>query len=616
MQNNFIYLLLFISFFTNFVSNDKDIAKLYLIKRRATILGYAKIGFIGILLAKISKLQIFDNLFYKKLSKNNSTRTTFLLPKRGDIFDRNGVKIATTQKSNKLVYYKTGTNYLNDIKNVYSILSSKPKNYEKILLKIDKNIKRYPRQKVVLMRNLTRRDYLRVKFYILNLKGVEIEDVNVRHYPFDNASSCLIGGVMRQQNIKNEQLQKNLDYLTGFDGIEKVLDYKISGKIGLKNTIVNVSGKKIDEYILKNEKDGDDIKTTIDQRLQNLLAELLEGRNGASTLIDLETGGILAMHSSPNIDPNVIVKGIDEDTWNDITSKAGQSDGLFINKNIASAFPPGSTFKIVSGLTALLNNFDTEKKFKCTGEYKIGNRVFHCWKAKQGGHGFVNFDQAVAQSCNCYFYHLSTKIDCDDIYDLATKLGLGKAHLEDFTNEIKGFIPNRELVKKRFKRHWSGGDNANFTLGQGYTLATPLQLAVMVGRVATNLEIKPQYLFDKKVSFNHLGIDVEKLDKIKHGMWSVINSPYGIAYGRAPLNYGICGKTGSAQVVSQRIDNKDMRSGKVKKEKHSHALFVGFAPYDNPKYAVSVIVEHGIGGAGTALPIGVKLLMKAIDLYK
>ena len=575
-----------------------------------------KLGFIFILLSKLFKLQILDNFHYKKMSNNNAIRTSFLIPKRGNIFDRNGIKIAGTKTYSRAIYYKTGSNYMNDIKKIYHILSVKPKNYEKILLNIEKNIQRYPRQKVILLKNISRRDLLRLKFYFIHLNGLDIEVVDKREYLFKNANSCLVGGIIRPQNLPNNQLQKNIDYFVGFDGLEKVLEQQLGGKVGIKNTIIDVRGQKVGEEIIKNVKHGKDIKTTIDQRLQNLLAELLKDRNGASTLLDLKTGGILAMHSSPNIDPNIMIEGIDEDTWNNITSQTSQSDGLFINKNISSAFPPGSTFKIVSGLTALLNNWDTQKLFKCTGEYQIGNRVFHCWKAKQGGHGFVDFDTAVAQSCNCYFYHLSTKIDNEDIYDMAIKLGFANKHLENFTNEISGFIPNKELVKRRFKRHWSGGDNANFVLGQGYVLATPLQLAVMAGRIATNLEIKPQYLFDKKVSFNHLGIDIDKLDKIKHGMWSVINAPYGLAYGRAPKSYGICGKTGSAQVVSERIDNRDMRSGKVKKEKHSHALFVGFAPYDNPRYAISVIVEHGIGGAGTALPIGVQMLMKAIDLEK
>lgn len=597
------------------MASDKDILKISFIKRRMALLKWFQVGCIGLLVCKLFKLQILDNFHYKKLSNRNSKRTVFLLPKRGIIYDRNNVVIANNITSTKLVYYKTGDNYMNDIKKAYSILKKRPNNYEAVLKRLDRGIKRAPKQKFVLARNLSREDIIRTKFNLVYLNGVDVEKYNIRYYPFGKATSCLVGYVIKPQNVDNAFLQLNNDHRVGSMGLEKIFEKNLSGKIGLKHHIVNVLGNKVGEILVNNPIDGKPINTTIDQRLQSKLTELMENKSGACTMLDLQTGEILAMYSSPNIDPNIMSRGIDDIEWQQLVADNGESSGMFTNKNISSAYPPGSTFKIVSTMTALLGGWDSEKKFKCTGELQIGNRIFHCWKdEKKGGHGYINLDVAIAQSCNCYFYNLSQYVDPDEVCKMAEKLGLNQKLMEDFTAEVKGFVPNKKWKKEKLHQVWFPGDSANMILGQGWITVTPLQLATMAGRLATNKEIVPQYVPGKKVKFKPLGLDESALEKTRHGLFSVINSPYGIAYGAANPKYGICGKTGSAQVVSERIENKDMRSGKVDKKKRTHALFVGFAPYDNPRYSIAVVVEHGIGGAGSALPVAARLLETALDL--
>lgn len=594
------------------MNNDKDIIKLSFIKRRTAIIQGTYWFLTTLLILKLFKLQIIEGILYKKKSKNNALRENFILPQRGIVYDRNGIEIANNIVKYKLVYYCARKINIEEINNVYKILN---REYLKVKYNLDKikktKVQKY--QTFVLAKNLTNNEIKRIKFNLVYHENFNIEEYYVRRYPYKNYTSALIGFVIGIRNTDNRVARINSDYKIGGNGIEKILENKIGGKIGLKYNVINATGKKINEIDMYNPVNGDKVITSINQKLQNKLSQLIEGKNGCATLIDIRTGGILAMSSTPNIDPNTISIGISDEEWQEITKDGNTANGLFTNKNISSSYPPGSTFKIVSGLTGLIEGIDPEKKYKCTGEHKIGNRIFHCWKAKQGGHGWVNFDLAIAQSCNCYFYNLSQQISDSDLYNVATKLGLGVKHLPDFSQEVSGLVPNAKWKKKKEGQIWFPGDTANMVLGQGYVNVTPLQLAIMVARIASNKKVEPKYLLDDEDGyFANLGFQQQYLDILKHGLFSVINAEYGIIYGMASKKYQICGKTGSAQVVSERIDNKDMKSGKVKIEKHSHALFVGFAPYDDPRYAVSVVVEHGIGGAYSAAPIGTAILSEAI----
>ena len=596
--------------------NDKDVLKTSFIKRRSAIIAIGYIFLLFVLVVKLFKMQVINGLLYRRRARNNFLREEFSLPKRGTIFDRNGDKMAFSVRRDKVVYFAQKKDNEKNIRHCFEVLRRRDK-VDEICHRVLKGIKR-GEKKFVIAKDLNREEYTRFKFNLVYFNGLELEDYYVRKYLFRDATSPLVGFVAGIRNTNSKIARQNFDYRVGISGCEKVAEDKLGGKVGMKYNVINAVGKKVDEISVNTAVDGKDMTLSIDQRLQSVLAELMEDKNGACTLLDVKTGEILAMHSTPNIDPNYLSVGVDDEEWTRINRRIADNSGIFLNKNISATYPPGSTFKVISALTALKNGFDPYKKFNCTGEYKIGNRVFHCWIAQTARkqHGLVDMNTAIAQSCNCYFYHLSRQVDCDDMYEMAKKFGLGEKHLLDFESELSGFVPNKRWKKKKYNQIWMPGDNANMALGQGYLNLTPLQLAIMMARLATNKEVEPEYIFGKKRIFEDLGIKEEHMNIVRRGLFSVLNEPYGIVYGMASKKYQICGKTGSAQVVSQRIENKDMRSGLVAKEKHSHALFVGFAPYNNPRFAVSVVVEHGIGGARSAAPIGTRLLAGAMDLYK
>ena len=503
---------------------------------------------------------------------------------------------------------------INEIIKIYEVLGRKKYQSASYLRAIEKRLKQNQGQKLVLAKNLTSSEFTRLKFNNIYLSNMSIENYGRRRYPFKNNTSVLIGYVMTANNSSNNKIvRSNADYKVGFDGIEKILEYKIGGKAGMKYDVVNAVGRKVNEIAVTDAVHGKNVVISIDQNLQNTLAQIMEGKNGATTLLDVKTGAILAMVSSPNVDPNIMASGMSGEQWDEIMQQSKPNSGLFLNKNISATYPPGSTFKIVSALAGLMHGLDPNEKYKCTGKHKIANRVFHCWKDKEGGHGWIDLETAIAQSCNCYFYNLSQKISNEDIYNTAKLLGLGKKHMPDFNNEVSGLVGNAKWLKKKHHQLWMPGDNANLVLGQGWTNLTPIQLAVMIARIATNKNIEPRYLLDEEEEdFTSLELPEKYLQIVRQGLFSVLNTNYGIIYGLANKKYQICGKTGSSQVVSRRIDNADMRANKVSVEKHSHALFVGYAPFDNPRYAVSVVVEHGIGGAGSAAPIGTAILTEAL----
>ena len=477
---------------------DKDALKISFIKRRLLIIRGFEFGCIGIVLLKLFKMQIFDNLKYRDLSNKNSKRLDYIIPKRGRILDRNDVEIAGNKVDYKIVYFKQRKNkdYMQEINKVYKILGKNLERDKQFLVKLKKNIDKTGLGEFVIARNLNKEELLKLRFNLVYLKNIDLKKYYVRYYKFGSATSGIIGYVLHSQEKGDKLLKLNNDYKIGSNGIERIEDITISGSIGSKHNIINAIGQKVDEKIIMKEKNGHDVKITIDQRLQNYLSEQMHGKNGSAVVLDALNGDILAMVSTPTMDPNITARGINDDEWNDFIKSNENSSGLFLNKNLASIYPPGSTFKIVSSILGLSNGIiNPQQTFKCTGTYKIGKLVKHCWKHKDGGHGLIDFDTAIAQSCNCYFYHLSTMLDIDDIYDTAYQLGFNQKLMPDFPEELQGLIPNKEWKMKTYQQRWYAGDTANCIIGQGYVSVTPIQLATMMARVASNKKIVPIFRF-------------------------------------------------------------------------------------------------------------------------
>ncbi len=584
------------------------------------MLAVAKFSSFALLLSRLVKIQIIEHFRYRKLADDNARRIEFIIPKRGNILDRNSISFTKTALTNKIIYFKTGANYLNTPRRLLAILNKKPNDIDSYLRRVDRAIKKNSRERIILAKNLTREEIIKFEYSAYYLNGAEISKQFVRAYVLQELTPSILGYVSRPTKrqielapIESKKLYQSPDYMIGQNGVEKLFEGHLSGVVGLRITSIDSVGNKVSQYTQKEAINGKDIKTTIDYHLQKYVGSLIEDKNGAISVVDLRNGNILAMHSTPSFDPSSAVKGFHEDEWLDLGTKRG----VFFNKNISISYPPGSTFKIVAALVALKSGLDPNKIFHCTGEYKIGNRIFHCWK--KGGHGDVDFKSAIAQSCNCYFYKISTIIDIDDVYDLSIELGLGRKVDIGLEGEKTGFIPNRKWKRQMFGQVWLPGENANTCLGQGFVEVTPLQLLLMISRVATGRMINFDFIYDNPYKKNittqeYLNINQDHLNLVRDSLFAVFNQNNGVAHSLRDQSLQICGKTGSAQVVSRRIENEDMKRGRVKEELRSHAIFVGYAPYENPQFAVSVVIEHGIAGALSGAPVAVKALKEASKL--
>ena len=325
--------------------------------------------------------------------------------------------------------------------------------------------------------------------------------------------------------------------------------------------------------------------------------------------MDIETGDILATTSTPSFDPNLISKKLDAEEWKLIVDQKN----LFINKCFLMTYSPGSIFKIVSALDALDYGIKEKNKFFCSGKYKVGNRFFHCHKKQ--GHGYIDLESAITKSCNCYFYDLGTKVNIDHLLQTSEMLGFDQTYDVSYLSNVRGVVPSTEWKRRLFKEKWFTGETVNTVIGQGYLAVTPLQMTIMTARVASGKSIIPYIINDGIRSEQHdLDISKAHLDVVRNGMEGVFKDrtgTCGFLYRKNP-KYQIAGKTGTSQIISRRIDAKEINAGKISKEIIAHGMFVGYGPVSKPRFAVSVVLENGRAGANCA-PIGDKMIRAAID---
>ena len=364
---------------------------------------------------------------------------------------------------------------------------------------------------------------------------------------------------------------------------------------------------------------GEKIDLTIDARLQEKAYDLFGEESGAVILLDVRTGEILSFVSTPAYDPNLMSQGMPTKIWNIMQNNERRP---LSNKAISGQYSPGSTFKMIVALAGMeAQSVKKDTKHFCSGKLMLGSHTFHCWK--KHGHGYMDVVQAIQHSCDVFFYETAQRIGVDKIAEVARKFGLGKKVDIGLGYELSGLIPTRDWKKKYRNESWQKGDNFNAGIGQGYVLSTPIQLASMIAKLVNGgYDIKPTFTKPTQAELNSIkkiNVRDEHLTKIKDGMYSVVNVPGGTAF-MSRFNYNgikMGGKTGTTQV--RRITLKERQTGVLKGEAlpwklRNHALFVGYAPHDNPKYAIAVLVEHGGGGSSVAAPIGSKILLEAIKL--
>ncbi len=587
--------------------------------RLKIVVGFILLFFI-ILVSRVYWLSVYSNDYYKELAEKNSTKEEFIAPIRGIILDRNGVPLAV----NKLGFSISISPHLkkenlekigNKLKDCFKEL-----NLEKIYKTYNRENSYYNQDEIEVV-DFLEYDEITSCYFDLNLdKNIIIKPSVKRLYPNGKVASHIIGyvGKANTEDMLNNDIVK-ITKKIGKAGIEKFYDEVLQGIPGKKITKVNSINQELEVIEYVEPIMNNDIKLSIDIRLQKYLDELFVNRSGAAIVLNVLDGSILAAGSYPEYDLNPFVSGISQSEWNKMIQDL---DHPFTNKLINGRFPPASTVKMGVGLSFLQSGkVNTNTIFNCTSSFELGGRKFRCHRAF--GHGNMDLRNAIALSCDDYFYKGSLRVGIQEISATLYKLGFGKKTEIDLPLESVGILPNKTWKMARFKQPWFQGETLITSIGQGDFLATPMQVAVYTSKLATGYEIKPHFIDSingKKVSFlpKEIFTPSEKQDLryIRSGMYDVANRVDGTGMRHMKdLKITIGAKTGTAQVVGiSQSAKKRMKEENMEYYTRSHAWMNAYGPYEEPKYAVVVLVEHGMHGGATAGPIVSKIFNKIIDL--
>ena len=572
-----------------------------------------------VLVSRLFYLQVIEYDYFINRSENNRIKIKLIPPLRGNFLDRNNHKLTENRNSYDVLLYQSKNN-TEIVKKITDILSLSENAINKINQTLLKN-KYIPI--VQILNHLTWKDLVKLEGNMYDLEGIVIEEGNIRSYLYDEEFSHIIGYIANPNEDEIKKLSKkekkdillNPNYRIGKIGLEKKYNDDLMIENGYRKMEVNVLGIPLRNLETKKPTQSDDIKLTIDLELQKFVYNLLKDKRGTAIVLNVKTGEILSMVSTPSFKSNEFVTGVNKKYWNELLNDEKKP---MLNKAISALYSPGSTFKPLVALAALENGWSKDKKLICTGKTFFGPREFRCWK--KGGHGHIGIEEAIQHSCNIYFAELSVYTGIESIHEVAKYFGIGEVFDIGLSNYKKGILPDRNWKKEHLRDVWVRGDTINVGIGQGFLLVNPLQLAVMISRIANDgYPIKPflnynsdiraynKSLFNKKPKYKQ-----ENLGIVKEGMYMVMNKKGGTGFFDRILKkeFEMAGKTGTAQVIALDTKNKIEEKNKDKvleKFKH-HALFVGFAPYLNPKYGIAVVIEHGEGGSISALPVAKQIL--------
>ena len=572
---------------------------------------------ISILLVRLGYLQIIRGAEFKQKSDNNSVRYRNIKPLRGLIMDRNGIVLVDNRPSFDVLYIpnkKKGNELsIEKLKNLY-----KSKSLE---FSSDQSIPETakPYSPIKLEKNVSMEKVALVETNALNLPGIYIDVSPVRLYLDGEMLAPVIGYT---GEISQDDLEKNNDEyaygdVLGKHGLEKFFDTYIRGRRGAELVEVNVYGKEIKNLGRNDPVSGYNIVLTIDADLQKAVWQAFEGKPGAAVVLDTRDGSVLAMFSSPSFDPNLFNSGISYDQWDKLQNNPFSP---LSNKAISGQYPPGSTYKLIVAAAALEEGIITsDTKILCKGSFVLGNRTYRCWN--KHGHGWVNLHQAIVESCDVYFYTVGKMLGVDKIAEYAKRFGLGEASGIDLPNEKSGLVPTKEWKLKRRKSAWQMGETISISIGQGFNLTTPLQLANAFSAFAnggtlwrphlvkyiesTDGKIYKEFLPEKK---GELKLSPKTEEILNSALWGVVNEPGGTGHAAKLSGIEVCGKTGTSQVLGLPENEKARRMKKIGAFYKDHALFVCYAPLKNPEIAVAVILENAGGGGAVAAPVARKIL--------
>ncbi|MEQ1929223.1 MAG: penicillin-binding protein 2 [Parvularculaceae bacterium] len=602
--------------------NSHDPERQEVLTRRATLFGGAFTLMLAVVGGRLFQLQVADHQKYLDLANDNQYNRRVLTPLRGEIVDRFGRPLASNRQTFRLLFIPEQTKDLDEaFEAVHAIIPLSEEKRARIRRQMRRRGQGTP---IEIDADLTWDEFAKINFDLPHLPGVLPEVGEARNYPLGGATAFVVGyvGAVTDKDIAGvvdegeENLLRQPGFKVGREGLEKTYDRELRGVPGALDVKVNAYGRVIEELTDKARPpiQGQTLALTIDAELQLAAMKELEGESASAVVMDVVTGDILVLASTPAFDPNDFNFGIKPDLWKQLNESPYHP---LLNKPISALYPPGSTFKMISAMAAEMSGVSPSFTVSCPGKLWYGNRYFHCWK--KGGHGGgINMRNGIKHSCDVYFYTLAKSLEIDVLAEAAHKLGLGQKFELGIPGQRQGVVPSREW-KKAYYAHspenqtWFPGETLSVIIGQGYVTATPLQLAVMAARIATGKEVRPRIVRvtgDRELPpqpFSDLGIDPKFFATIRAGMDAVVNEPGGTAVRSALENpeWRMAGKTGTSQVYA--ITAADRARGLAKPEdlpwhRRDHALFVCYAPVENPRYACSVVVEHGIGGARMAGP--------------
>ena len=593
------------------------------IARRGLLLGGSMAAVVAALGARMRHMQVDQADEFRLLAEDNRISIRLIPPARGLIHDRNGKLIAGNEQNYRVVISRDDAGNVEDILNRLSgILPISDEDFERAL----KEARRRSPLPIIVSDRLNWEDVSKVAINAPALPGVSPEFGLSRMYPRDIDFAHVVGyvGPVSDRDLEKleapDPLLQTPKFQIGKIGVETWMEGDLRGKAGNRRVEVNAVGRVMRELGRQEGVAGADIRLTIDADVQNYVQARLGDESAAAVIMDVQNGDILAIASSPSFDPNLFVRGISHKDYNALTENDHRP---LANKSVAGAYPPGSTFKMVTALAALeAGTITTGTSVNCPGHYEVGGRKFHCWR--RGGHGRVNMERALTESCDVFFYDIAMKVGIDKIAEMGRKLGLGVRHDIPMSAITDGLMPDKSWKLERYKKEWLIGDTVNASIGQGYVLSSPLQLAVMTARIASGKAVSPRLIHSiggvaqPEDPGLPLGLDSKLIDAVRDGMHSVSNSQRGTAYSSRIDDKALrmAGKTGTSQV--RNISAAERARGVISNadlpwERRDHALFVGFAPYDAPRYAVSVVVEHGGGGSTAAAPIARDVLLRAMS---
>ncbi len=594
------------------------------LNRRTLMLGGAMGAMVAVLGARMRYLQVDQADEFKLLAEENRINVHLIPPERGLIYDRNGKLIAGNEQNYRVTITREAAG---DAELVLRRLATIiPMTAEELDQAIEEVRSLRPHVSVTVADRISWEDFSKAALNAPALPGVVPEVGLSRRYPLDFEFAHVVGyvGPVSDKDLEEltnpDPLLKTHKFQIGKIGVEKWMEDTLRGRAGTKQVEVNSAGRVMRELDRQEGDPGADIRLTIDADVQNFAQARLGDESAAAVVIDVTNGDIICIASSPSFDPNLFVRGISHTDYNLLTENDHRP---LANKTVSGAYPPGSTFKMVTALAALEAGVVTpDTKVSCPGYIEFGERRFHCWKG--GGHGTVRLERSLSESCDVYYYDVAQKVGIEKIAEMGRKLGLGQRFDIPMSAITEGTMPTKGWKLERYKQEWRIGDTINASIGQGYVLTSPLQLAVMTARIASGRAVSPRLV--RMVQGQELPVPAappldiapEYLAAVRQGMHEVVNGERGTGKSSRIVEptMVMAGKTGTSQV--RNITKAEREAGVISNEdlpweRRDHALFVGFAPYDAPRYAVAVVVEHGGGGSLAAAPIARDIILRAMS---